>query len=1042
MKNLLNENLNPVALLLFSLLILQPTPVQAKNDIFGAVTEVNTSGFAGSGKAVDLDNDGDLDLVSSDQFISYSDFPIPRPRDEFGRVENASLIWFENIGHGGLRMRLIDTPNTDSIFADATDLDGDGDMDIVAIVNHRGSERTSIFWYENDGRQSFSRHWIFTAQQLRSAFGIADIDADGDVDLVIQFAVDRAIIWLENNGNQRFELITTNASGTNLELKDLVDIDADGAVDILSSSRVDDTISWHKNNGNGVFSEQIISTAFSNPLSPIAADLDGDGDIDILSAGRSEGPDIIHTLAWFENDGNEHYSTHIIGQDDLLAPFELWTSDIDGDGDIDVLAQRWGFSDFFGYLGGPMDIAWYENDGQQGFQRQVLLEGFFRQLTIADMDSDGDLDLVRDRTLFENAGQQNFVSRTDVAVPALGVGTISTTDLDADGDFDLVSSPEPSRNGSVIWHEHIDKNLFISHVIGDGKVPVVADLNQDGVLDIVYALNGLGWYEYDGHETFTQHIIANNLHSVDSVFAADMDADGDTDILTESSIIFPSETAPDGAILWYENDGQQRFSKREVHTKTDIPQSVDPEDLYQSVVAADIDGDGDMDVLSASAFDNTISWHQNNGRQTFSERTISNAAPYPMALLARDMDGDGDIDVLAATRDDGGISWYENVGASNFVMRSITTGLENEIRIAAQDIDDDGDIDVLATFKADDTVAWFENNGQQGFSRHLISDSTPDATGVAAADMDGDGDTDVVSAAQKSATIDWHENTQVYRGLAFDPARSGHGYEFQKRVDNSILLFFSYDEDGNPEWFFGVGDFDNGVFRIPEGDLNRVTYDSANRSPVTVPGNGSASIDFTINADDPACTESGIDRTNSKQISRFEWSIDGESDAWCSELLLFAESPSDPNFGGAWFAGEADDGWGLSISTQGDLILAILYFYDANGTGRWLWGNAPFSPGQDVSLEMLQFTGYCRGCERVDLENEVAGRLDLRLSEPDLATNDGNRATVNVRYLGEDGGSWERIDSPIRLLSDPSTSTLFRLNRQDELANDDPCWSY
>ena len=81
-----------------------------------------------------------------------------------------------------------------------------------------------------------------------------------------------------------------------------------------------------------------------------------------------------------------------------------------------------------------------------------------------------------------------------------------------------------------------------------------------------------------------------------------------------------------------------------------------------SVFAADIDGDGDMDVLSASYLDDKIAWYENtDGNGTFGAPqiiTISANAAY--SVFAADIDGDGDMDVLSASYNDDKIAWYEN----------------------------------------------------------------------------------------------------------------------------------------------------------------------------------------------------------------------------------------------------------------------------------------------------------------------------------------------------------------------------------------------
>jgi hypothetical protein len=82
-----------------------------------------------------------------------------------------------------------------------------------------------------------------------------------------------------------------------------------------------------------------------------------------------------------------------------------------------------------------------------------------------------------------------------------------------------------------------------------------------------------------------------------------------------------------------------------------------------SVYAADVDGDGDLDVLSASELDDKIAWYENDGQQHFTSHTITTSADGANSVYAADVDGDGDIDVLSASYYDDKIAWYENDGS-------------------------------------------------------------------------------------------------------------------------------------------------------------------------------------------------------------------------------------------------------------------------------------------------------------------------------------------------------------------------------------------
>ncbi len=84
-------------------------------------------------------------------------------------------------------------------------------------------------------------------------------------------------------------------------------------------------------------------------------------------------------------------------------------------------------------------------------------------------------------------------------------------------------------------------------------------------------------------------------------------------------------------------------------------------DGAHSVYAVDLDGDGDIDVLSASWSDDKIAWYENDGSESFTAHNITTSADGAHSVYAVDLDGDGDIDVLSASRNDDKIAWYENL---------------------------------------------------------------------------------------------------------------------------------------------------------------------------------------------------------------------------------------------------------------------------------------------------------------------------------------------------------------------------------------------
>jgi len=181
-------------------------------------------------------------------------------------------------------------------------------------------------------------------------------------------------------------------------------------------------------------------------------------------------------------------------------------------------------------------------------------------------------------------------------------------------------------------------------------------------------------------------------------------------------------------------------------------------DGARSVFAIDVDGDEDIDVISASWADDKIAWYENNGAEHFIAHTISASADAARSVFAIDLDGDEDIDVLSASFNDDKIAWYENDGSENFFVHNITTSANGAWSVFAIDIDGDEDIDVLSASRSDDKIAWYENDGFERFSAHIITTEANGAESVFAIDIDGDEDIDVLSASYYDDKIAWYEN--------------------------------------------------------------------------------------------------------------------------------------------------------------------------------------------------------------------------------------------------------------------------------------------
>ena len=126
----------------------------------------------------------------------------------------------------------------------------------------------------------------------------------------------------------------------------------------------------------------------------------------------------------------------------------------------------------------------------------------------------------------------------------------------------------------------------------------------------------IAWYENDGQQTFTEHVIAANVIFPGSVLIVDLDADGNSDVLSLSST----------GILWLQNDGSENF------IRNDIPTTF--VGARGALFAADMDGDGDTDLLTGIGFnDDETAWYENDGAENFTRHIISTEVSASLQFL-------------------------------------------------------------------------------------------------------------------------------------------------------------------------------------------------------------------------------------------------------------------------------------------------------------------------------------------------------------------------------------------------------------------------
>ena len=351
---------------------------------------------------------------------------------------------------------------------------------------------------------------------------------------------------------------------------------------------------------------------------------------------------------------------------------------------------------------------------------------------------------------------------------------IAAVDLDRDGDLDLTSA-DARPNNSLYWFENDGVGNFKRHFIQRNDPErlerhAVGDLDRDGHPDVVIVKNLRGhllWFRNSGTPTdgklWGRQVITSQLPGAYDVALADLDADGDLDVVASSWRL-------GNQFAWFENDLQAGGGEwKKYLIEANIAET-------RTIRAADFDADGDIDLLgTASRADQTV-WYENAGRPTSSgwkKHIVDQRSPHPIHGEPADMDGDGDMDVVMALgmqadhdeKNTHQVAWYENNGRpgggpwkKHVIASLFTDGFE----AVAADLDADGDLDVVATCeRISGRIAWFENHGDPKgrWTMHSLKDNWPRANQVIIEDLNGDGRPDIAAVAERgSLEFRWWRN--------------------------------------------------------------------------------------------------------------------------------------------------------------------------------------------------------------------------------------------------------------------------------------------
>lgn len=351
---------------------------------------------------------------------------------------------------------------------------------------------------------------------------------------------------------------------------------------------------------------------------------------------------------------------------------------------------------------------------------------------------------------------------------------LTAVDVDADGDLDLTTAD--ARVNNLLWHENDGQGGLTLHVIGENDPGYLerhdwGDINGDGKLDVVIVLNKIGhvlWFEQGDSpkdpKSWTRHVISTEFLRAYDVELADLDRDGDLDVAASAYT--------GDCFSWFENPGQDAVAKPWKQHQFDKAAEIAN---TRTVVAADFNQDGKLDLLGTGTFGHKSLWYENTGepaekmlrRHVVDDQMLTPTHGHPV-----DLDGDGDLDFVMAGGMRGDVNdtrsnqaaWYENLGSdgSKLEWKKHKVGyVPFGCEAVAGDLDSDGDLDVIASGchggrEGRGEICWFENTGDSKgeWKRHPFK-AYPGACTIIVMDLDADGKLDLACGSEEGHCRWW-----------------------------------------------------------------------------------------------------------------------------------------------------------------------------------------------------------------------------------------------------------------------------------------------
>lgn len=681
-------------------------------------------------------------------------------------VESAQAATWQHITSGSSQLPkpfpVAPSPPNQQTASIVFDVDNDGDQDFV--IAERRSEPSVVLYRYDKPNNKWITHTIDSSKiNIEASGAYTDIDGDGDLDIV--FGGDNSnnqIWWWENPYNSSradggFSTTWTrryikNEGGNKHHDMTFGDFDGDGKQEFAF---------WNQNaspNGTLFFAEipanpksiskwnylPIFSTGDKSAEGLVAVDIDGDNTLDLAGAGY-----------WFKNiSGNNFKAEKIVNN-------RLFTRSAAGQlipgGYAEVVIGP-------GDDNGKLAMYYFENGSWK--EKQIennVIHG--HSLQVADIDRNGTQDIFNAEmrlnssntnaktNIYYNDGSGNFTK--DTISSGIGNHESRLGDLNGDGYLDILgkpynwdtprvdvwfqngnsnnATPTPSSGTNTIsldnWKRYvIDSNKPWRTVVIDS-----AKIDDDNYPDIV---TGGWWYKNPGSaggNWGSRKTIGDPLKNMAVLY--DVDGKSGVDVIGTKGGSNPTTNPNSSEMVWAQNDGNGNFTIRQ-----NIPNGKG--DFIQGAVAGNING---KQVA--------LSWHQNGGgvqlltipndpvNQTWT-RTYASSTTQDEDLSLGNIDNSGGNDLLLGNK------WLKNSG-SVWVNQILYDTSDHPDRNELADINGDGKLDAVVGYEAINVagkLAWYEQPEKVGgkWTEHIISLEVVGPMSMDAGDMDNDGDIDVV----------------------------------------------------------------------------------------------------------------------------------------------------------------------------------------------------------------------------------------------------------------------------------------------------------